>query len=331
MKGKRERFIWLAVMVALAAMLTACSTAGSKGSGTPGSSPAASPPASPQASEEQTSIVIQHAMGEETLPAVPERVVVLDNGALDNLLALNVKPVGAPTVQLDQPYPAYLQSQTDGIANIGTIDEPNLETIASLNPDLILGSKDTHEAIYDKLKQIAPTVFVDNLGYSWKENLKLQGQAIGKEQQAEQLLSDYFSRLEEFRTTMGDRLAETTVSVLRPRADHVRVYLRQSFSGVIVEDAGLPRPEAQQADEFAQQLTEEQTAEMAGDVILWFSRDTDNLLKTKLASNPLWQQLDAVKENRVYEVDSETWLSGLGVQAANKVVDDLFEYVVPAN
>lgn len=133
-----------------------------------------------------------------------------------------------------------------------------------------------------------------------------------------------------FRQQMGDRLKETEVSILWPRPDHVRIYLRQSFSGIIVEDAGLPRPEAQRADEFAAQVTEEQVAEMAGDVIFWFSRDADHVLKTKLANNPLWQKLDAVQANRVYEVDPETWLSGLGVQAANKVVDDLFRLVIPA-
>ncbi|GIQ67842.1 iron-siderophore ABC transporter substrate-binding protein [Xylanibacillus composti] len=279
-------------------------------------------------SEAAVGRTVAHAMGEAIVPEQAERVVVLDNGALDNVLALGVKPVGAPTVFLDDPFPAYLVDQTEGIRNIGSIDEPNLEVIAELRPDVILGSKDTHEAIYDKLDQIAPTVFVETLGYTWKENLYLQAEAIGKMQEAADVLQAYGERLLEFRERMGDRLTETEVSILRPRSDHIRIYLKQSFSGTIVEDAGLPRPPAQDKAEFAAQVSEEQVEDLAGDVIFWFSRDTDNILKTKLMNNPIWQQLEAVQAGKVIEVDTETWLSGLGVQAANRIVDDLFAHLV---
>jgi iron complex transport system substrate-binding protein len=314
----------LAVVLSVSGLLSACSTAGTKGgsSSQPTTQPAVQTAAAPK------ELTIKHAMGETKLTQVPARVVVLDNGALDNLLALGVKPVGAPTVQLEQPYPAYLKNQTEGIANIGTVDEPNLESIAKQKPDLILGSKDTHEKIYDKLKQLAPTVYVETLGYTWKDNLKLQAQAVGKDAEAAKLLAAYDNRLKDFRTKMGDKINTTKVSILRPRADHVRIYLKESFSGIIVSDAGLQRPAAQQGTGLSVNATEEQVANMAGDVILWFSRDKEHLLKTKLVNNPLWQKLDAVQSNRVHEVDPETWLSGLGVQAANLVVDDLFKLLL---
>lgn len=278
--------------------------------------------------QEAKTRMIQHAMGESEVTAEPKSIIVLDNGTLDNLLALGIKPVGAPTVFLEDPYPSYLKDQTEGIQNIGTIDEPNLETIASLNPDLILGSKDTHEAIYEKLKQIAPTVFVETLGATWQDNFTLQAEAIGKQAESKTLLDNYFARLDDFKEQMGDRLNETTVSLLRPRSDHVRIYLKDSFSGSVLVDAGLPRPQIQDKDEFAMKVTEEQVADMDAKVILWFSRDSDNLIKAKLINNPLWENLEAVKSNRVYEVNWETWLSGLGYQAANLLVDDLFEHIL---
>lgn len=324
MSNRKSRFMLFILFLAIVMVAIGCSTSGKGEEPTPEAPQGTLPAAS-------ETITIEHVMGEETLPGIPKRVIVLDNGALDNILALGVKPVGAPTVQLDNPYPVYLGNQTDGITNIGTINEPNLETISSLQPDVIIGSKDSHEAIYDKLKQIAPTVYVEELGYTWKENLKLQALTVGKAAEGEKLISDYMARLQEFKDSMGEELASTEVSILRPRADHVRIYLRQSFSGIIIEDAGLPRPEAQQPDEFSMEATEEQVASMAGDVILWFSRDAEHLLKSKLPGNPLWQKLEAVQQNKVFEVDSETWLSGLGVQAANKVVDDLFNFVAPAN
>ncbi|WP_068618167.1 ABC transporter substrate-binding protein [Paenibacillus tuaregi] len=323
-KKRRLGTALLTVVLMVSGLLSACSTTGTKGSS--GAQQATQP--SGQASAAPHKIIFKHAMEETTLESTPARIVVLDNGALDNLLALGVKPVGAPTVQLEQPYPDYLKNQTGGITNIGTIDEPNLESIAKLNPDLILGSKDTHEKIYNKLKQLAPTVYVDTIGYTWKENLKLQAQAVGKEAEAAKLLDSYENRLKDFRSQMGDRINTTKVSILRPRADHVRIYLKESFSGSIVSDAGLQRPAAQQGTGLSTNAGEEQIADMAGDVILWFSRDKEHLLKTKLVNNPLWLKLDAVQSNQVHEVSAETWLSGLGVQAANLVVDDLFNVLL---
>jgi iron complex transport system substrate-binding protein len=272
--------------------------------------------------------VVQHAMGETKVPSNPKRIVVLDNGALDNLLALGIKPIGATTVTLEDPFFSYLADQTDGIENVGTIDQPNLESVASMKPDLILGSKDTHEAIYDKLSQIAPTVFTETLGLDWRTNLRIQAEAVGKSEEAKTLISDYEQRVEEFKAEMGDKLANTQVSILRPRGDHIRIYLSESFSGKIIENIGLPRPPAQSEAEFAKKVTEEQIADLDGDVIFWFSRDPENMLKTKLMSSPLWSDLKAVKANKVYEVSAETWLSGMGVQSVNLILDDLFTYLV---
>lgn len=44
------------------------------------------------------------------------------------------------------------------------------------------------------------------------------------------------------------------------------------------------------------------------------------------ASHPLWQQLSAVQNDRVYEVDPVSWMMGGGILAANAMLDDLFAH-----
>lgn len=321
MATMKHRFTFVSIMLYLSViLLTACA-------GEPVTSTNQTTPSPNTEKSSETAFEITHSMGKTKLAKKPEKIITLDNGALDNLMALGVKPIGAATVVADQPFPAYIKG-VEGIQNIGTIDQPNLESIAALQPDLILGTKDTHEAIYDKLSQIAPTVFVETLGVTWKDNLKLQASAVGKSTEAEKLLSDYNKKLDEFKVKMGDRLSQTHVSILRPRKDNITVYLKANFSGSIIQDAGLPRPTAQNLDDFSVKLNEEKVADMEGDVIFWFSRDKENLLQTKIQLNPTWKGFKAVKENRVFEVSSETWLSGLGVQAANLVVDDLFTHLI---
>ena len=99
----------------------------------------------------------------------PERVVVLDTGELDDVLSLGIKPVGMVTTEGASPVPSYLEDQVKGVETVGTIQELDLEKIASLEPDLILGSQLRADKLYDELDSIAPTVFSIRPGFPWKE------------------------------------------------------------------------------------------------------------------------------------------------------------------
>ncbi|MFC4304941.1 ABC transporter substrate-binding protein [Cohnella boryungensis] len=327
----RNRFMLIAVLFLVSCMLLAGCGSDKSVNNANVSSPEASPSAaetasantnSPQAEAVRT---IKDAYGDVQVPGSPLRVVALDIGALDNLLSLGIKPVGAPSIlAAGDPYPKYLAG-TDGITNIGTVNEPNLEAIDALKPDLIIGNKDTHDQIHETLKKLAPTVFVETLGVTWKENLLLHAEAVGKADEGRKLLEGYQSRIEELKGKLGDQPVGE-ISLIRPREDKVQAYLEQTFAGGIMKEAGIVRPEAQRADGFSLDVTEEQIANLDGDVILWFSRSDKDF--EKVESSPLWATLKAVQAKQVYQVDWEYWMSGLGIQAVNKVVDDLFERLV---
>lgn len=275
--------------------------------------------------------LVKHAMGETRVPAQPQRVVVLDMGELDMALALGVQPVGAAFYRLDQPLPAYLQTRVKGeITRVGTVSQPNLEAIAALRPDLIISNKVRHEAIYDKLSRIAPTVLAEGLGGihgGWKAQFEIVADALGKRAEHDRVMNAYYARLQEFKARMGPALGRTQVSLVRSFPDHVRLYTHASFSGIILNDAGLSRPPAQDKDGVYVQLQApaEHIPEMDGDVILlmYYNREHGEQI-SKLTKNPLWQQLRAVKAGRVYEVDDEVWGTGLGPIAAQLAVEDLF-------
>lgn len=316
----RVRFglTWVLILAILA--LAGCG--GSK----PGDKAPAGDPA--PAAEER---VVKHAMGEIKVPANPKRVVVLDTGELDTILALGITPVGAVTVYQDGDFPGYLKDKTAGIAKVGTITQPNLETIASLQPDLILSSKRRHQEIYDKLSAIAPTVFSEDVGVAWKESFMLHADALNKKAEAEQLMSDYYKRMEDFTAKMGDKLATTEVSIIRGLATQTRVMMKASFIGTVIQDAGLPRPAFQNKDLFMEAASEELIPQLDGSVMFvthFRSADGGETQAEKLAKHPLWSQLNVVKSGQVYQVDDDYWMLGIGILAANKVQDDLFKYLI---
>lgn len=282
---------------------------------------------SPAVAQEATR-TIRHAMGEVDVPANPQRVVVLDTGEIDNALALGAPIVGAPIgdILLYQP---YLQDRLDGIADTGTVSEPNLESIVALKPDLILGSKQRYEAIYESLSQIAPTVFTESLRVPWQTNFLLHAEALGKTDEAQRLLADYDAAVARLQDALGDDRNETTISVIRFRPGQVRLYLKSSYIGYILQDIGLPRPAGQDRDEFSAEISLEQVADVDADYIFitgYSQEDSD--LATFLES-PLWTTLTAVQNERTFPVDDDAWIAGLGIQAAHLVLEDLMQILAP--
>ncbi|MET9212887.1 MULTISPECIES: ABC transporter substrate-binding protein [unclassified Nocardia] len=270
-------------------------------------------------------------MGQVTIPRVPQRVVVLDTAELDSTTLLGVTPVGAviPHTKTAGGFPDYLKAGLDGVTDVGPLLEPNLERIASLKPDLILSSKIRHEKIYDKLSGIAPTVFTETTGGPWKANLAVHGKALGLDQPAADALRKYEARARALGAAITAKNNGTapSASVVRFLAGPTRLYLTQSFSGVVLTDVGLNRPDNQVSTDAKKTMLEVSPEQIDGaDADLIFVATIDDPGKTPknaVTSGPVWRDLAAVKNGKVFEVPDETWMSGIGVQAAQRMLADI--------
>ncbi|WP_223198996.1 ABC transporter substrate-binding protein [Solihabitans fulvus] len=268
---------------------------------------------------------IRHAMGETTLAKRPERVIVLDVGELDNVVALGIKPVGVAYTEGSPTMPGYIGDRAGAPASVGTSNSINLEAVSKLAPDLILGSKLRAEQQYDKLKAIAPTVFSLRPGYTWQANFRLNAAALDKSAQADQLLGDYTRHA----TRTGDAVAaklgtRPTISMVRFMPGKIRLYADKSFIGTILADAKLPRPQSQQVDDLAVEISTEQVGKADADWIFVGSYgDPAKTAQQSVQGGPLWQQLGAVKSGHAKTVNDEVWYLGLGVLAAEAVLTDL--------
>ncbi|MFF4190682.1 ABC transporter substrate-binding protein [Nonomuraea sp. NPDC001831] len=273
---------------------------------------------------------VKHAMGETKVPMTPKRVVVLDTDKLDTMVSLGMAPVGAAQAGENQTWPEYLGSALSATKPVGTLQQPNIEAIMALKPDLILGSKFRQAAFYDKLSKIAPTVFTEKVGVTWKENFLLDADALGKKEQASGLLSAYEQRAK----ALGGKFGKLSVSIVRFMPTEIRMYGPESFSGIVVADAGVQRPEAQrladQDDKRFGKLSQENIAKADGDAV-FYSAYGEAAAKSQatVTGGPLWKNLAAVKAGHAHDVDDEIWMTGIGVTAAGKILDDLEKYLSP--
>ncbi|PLR82890.1 iron siderophore-binding protein [Bacillus canaveralius] len=287
---------------------------------------------------EAASYTVEHAMGTTTIEKTPKRVIILTNEGTEALLALGVKPVGAVQSWLGDPWYDHIKKDMDGVEVVGVEHEVNLEKIAALKPDLIIGNKLRQEAVYSQLNAIAPTIFSETLRGDWKENFKLYAKALNQEEKGKKVLNDFDNHVKELKEKLGDKV-NREVSVVRFMAGKSRIYYTDSFSGVIFEQLGFKRA-AQQADLFtpdnklgnlAIEVGKEVIPQMDADILFYFTyapKGDQAALDTakEWTNDPLWKNLNAVKSGNAYEVSDAIWNTAGGVIAANLMLDDLENY-----
>lgn len=270
---------------------------------------------------------LTHALGTTEIKSAPKRVVVLDVGELDNVVSLGIKPVGYAPAEGDDGIPTYLQKDAGSPKSVGTINNLNLEAIANLEPDLILGSQLRAADKYDELSKIAPTVFSIRPGFTWKENYLLNAAALDKTADAKSKLAAYETKAKQLGTDIGPN--KPTISMVRYLPGKIRLYAKASFIGTILQDAGLPRPKNQQIDDLAAEVSPEKIDQADADWIFTGVYGDPKATKRDTAqANPLWKNLQAVRAGQAKDVPDETWYLGLGVTAADSVLDDLHGYLV---
>ncbi|MCU0527806.1 MAG: ABC transporter substrate-binding protein [Elainella sp. Prado103] len=125
--------------------------------------------------------VIQHPLGKTCVPVEPKRIVALDPGyILDPLLSLGIKPIGTTAdYWRGRTYWGGLSpEEVEGIEIVGQPNQPSLEKLLIVKPDLILGLTDSEQS-YSQLSAIAPTVLIDSsemLRHSFKKHLRIIAQ-----------------------------------------------------------------------------------------------------------------------------------------------------------
>jgi iron complex transport system substrate-binding protein len=280
--------------------------------------------------QKEASYTVEHAMDTTEIKGTPKRVVILTNEGTEALLALGIKPVGAVKSWTGDPWYDHIKDQMKGVKELGTEAEPSLEAIAALKPDLIIGNKLRHEKIYEQLSKIAPTVFSETLRGNWKDNFMLYAKAVNKEEKGKKVIAEYDKRIEELKTKLGDKL-KMKVSIVRFMAGDVRIYHKDSFSGVILDQLGFARPESQNVNDFAETgVTKERIPAMDGDILFYFTYETGdgeaNKLEKEWINDPLFKSLNVAKQGKVYKVSDTIWNTAGGVLAAHLMLDDIEKY-----
>lgn len=289
----------------------------------------------------ESSVTVTGSNGEVTLDEPAKKVVVLEWTYAEDLLALGIQPTGMADIQEYHNWVNIDAELSKDVADVGGRQEPNLEAIAALEPDLIIGVSFRHDAMLADLEKIAPTVIFNP--YPEDESIDLYqemtttfneiAKAVDKTDEAEKVLADLDAKYEEAKAEIEKADLKTkdfilTLAYSGPQAPEIRVFTPNSMASQILEKIGLKNVHV--PDQFevfgsstfnVEGLTKYEDANY-----LYTVQDADNVYKNQLKDNAVWKNLNFVKEDRLFDLGGDTWLYGGPLSAEtmlNRIVDTM--------
>ncbi len=260
--------------------------------------------------------------GRVCLPPDARRIIAVNYFSYEILQALGIAAVAVTGVD---DLPAYLGGGAEPLPDIGTFQEPNLEAIAALSPDLIIGNP--NEEATPKLAGLAPFVAIDTqVPETWQRATTRHAEALGVPEKAEALIAEYEARVDALRTVIGDpaSMEISLVSILA--GDGVGIIGDGRTAGALLRDVGFSRPAGQRDIENFLFPSPEQFDLLDGDLMLVnsFGAAAEVAdLRRELEESPLYPTLDVVQDDEVVEVGPHWFFHG--PIAARLMLEDLEE------
>lgn len=239
---------------------------------------------------------------------------------------LDANVVGIPTTQLEMP------EKFKGLPEVGQSMNPDLEVVASLNPDVFVMDNAFKDSVEKSLKEYDfNTFFLKTNTYTdYIKSIEELGKTIDKEEEATTLINELKNIEKEVKSKKGDKAP--TVAIIFGSGENFMLATETSYLGDLVKTVG-GKNIASKLDKNVEngyvQLSLEYILEQNPDYILRFAHG--NLEETKKSfdkafdKNPAYQELNAVKNNKVVDLDSNVFnvSANLKVNEAIQTLGDI--------
>jgi iron complex transport system substrate-binding protein len=316
------------VAPALLVALLAASVAGGASAKT--SKPAAKPfdpTCGPSRAAERT---VNGTLGSLTIHGTPKRIVALEFSFVDDLAQVGISPVGIaddndPT-RIIPPVRAKIGQYT----SVGLRQTPNLETIASLHPDLIIADATRHVNIYHQLQAIAPTIALDSLQEAYLPNLHAAiviGQAVNKcgamvrRVQQDKII---MQRMKAAVLSATNGKGETRKTMFVVDTNKIwNVHSNLAYTPSLLQAIGIPA--ANVLDRNSTNVGNPYIVMSQEDLlsnnpqIMFVANNPPTPLYDTWSQSPLWGNIDAVKNKQVYLVNTNLWSKARGLAAGELI------------
>ena len=245
-----------------------------------------------------------------------EEVVVATSVAVTEILdKLGVEVSGVPTTSYELP------ESTKDATEVGSPMNPDLEIIKSLNPTCVV-SVDTLGSDFEKqfTENNIPSMFV-NLSTvdGLKETIVNLGEKFDKSEKADEIIAELENKENEL--NLSKRENKEDILILFGAPGSVMVSTDNSYVGNLVKIAGGNNIFESESSSFIQVNMEEIIKRNPDKILIMTHAVPDEAKKTveEEFAKATWQQLDAIKNNKVYYLENGYF----GMSANLKVIEAL--------
>ncbi len=269
---------------------------------------------------------VNGTLGSVTLHGTPKRIVALEFSFVDDLVQVGISPIGIaddndPT-RIIPPVRAKLGPYT----SVGLRQSPNLETIASLHPDLIIADATRDANIYNQLQQIAPTIALDSLQEAYLPNLHAAiviGQAVNKcgamrVRVAQDKIIMQRMRDAVMKATGGKGMFAVVTNKIW------NVHSNLAYTPSLLQAIGIPPANvlpynAQNRGNPYIVMSEEDLLNSNPDIIFVAQNPPGPTMYDIWSKDQLFQTLKAVQNHQVYLVNTNLWSKARGLEAGELI------------
>ncbi|SDU83539.1 iron complex transport system substrate-binding protein [Microlunatus sagamiharensis] len=254
---------------------------------------------------------VEHTFGTATIPAKPQRVVVLGVTDVDTVLALGTTPVATTGYAF---FPDRLGPWAEALVTgdkpevLQSDSEPNLEQVAALAPDLIVGvSAGFDDGVYAQLSQIAPVVArpagVAAYTASRNDATRLIAKAMGEVDRAEELIATADAAFDAA-VEANPRFAGATATAVLPYQNQYGAYLSGDARGQVLDQLGFELPAEiaalDKGDSFFVPVSSERVDLLDGDVVVML---TDEASRAQVEGDKILAGLPVAKRGAIVQPD----------------------------
>ncbi|PWQ95176.1 Fe(3+) dicitrate ABC transporter substrate-binding protein [Leucothrix arctica] len=269
-----------------------------------------------------SAVDVEDEKGTFSIEYTPKRIVVLELSFADALAAVGLGPIGiADDKEKSRVLPAVREAIGDW-TSVGMRSQPSLEVIASLKPDLIIADIGRHEAVYEDLKKIAPTLMLRSRTETYEDNLAaaaIIGKVVNKNEAMQARLAKHHELMQSYKQTLTVS-ASFQFGVVN--SDLLYLHTEDSYAAGVIKAMGLENAKTGAKDKAYLPVSLEQLLGVNPDYLIVGEYTQPNAL-SNWKKEPLWKILKSVKNDHISYVNPNTWSRCRGIMAAEQMAQDL--------
>ncbi|WP_371377776.1 ABC transporter substrate-binding protein [Sporomusa aerivorans] len=260
------------------------------------------------------------------VPEQPQRVVALNASNIDLYLGAGGKLAGRAATNT---LPAAVRAAVQAVPTVGLPPNPNLEQLVALKPDLVLAANiPFHHVLLPVLEKAGIPILMQTLDSYQQvlDTLAFYGELTGQPDKAAAEIARIENRYNAAVASAKGKPAPR-VLILWGTTESFNMALSNSFAGDLVKRLGGVNV-AEAAENTAAAggyapLSLEFVVKAKPEVILFITHSSDEKVEAKfrsqLASQPAWQGIEAVRQNRVYKLPYHLFAVNPGTQVGDAV------------